>query len=404
MDDQEKQDPRTDNDTPDPTRVLFVDDESDIEIIVRHKLRREVRRAQYEIEFALNGEEALKRLAQWPCEVLVTDINMPVMNGLELLERLRERGEEVKSVVVSAYGDMDNIRAAMNLGAFDFVTKPVDFDDLKRTVARAAEQQRKWRTGRTDSAREEIERSVRRHATPEGTPSDGRFSTHAAILAGEQIGGEFTDVVRLVSKVVRTGVDTVLPHGEKIGLISAQVAGAGVEPALFMMSSRRVLKGAAIGSGSIGEMLLECERIISQDNPDGRAVQLVYAMYDPDKGTLAYGGSAKWSPLLIGTDGGVRRLPMSEGAGIGINQPERHEEQEHRIGPGETLIVHGDGLANSAGPSREAMQELASAVAEARPRDAHEAAATIEGVLDRMRGGTTLAVDASVLILTRHDG
>jgi class 3 adenylate cyclase len=85
--------------------------------------------------FALNGEEALQRVEQQPdIEIVLSDINMPVMDGLTLLNKLPEISPLVQTVMVSAYGDMDNIRTAMNRGAFDFVCKPVNFEDLERTI------------------------------------------------------------------------------------------------------------------------------------------------------------------------------------------------------------------------------------------------------------------------------
>ncbi len=117
------------------TRILVVDDETDLEILIRQKFRQKIREKHYEFVFAENGKQALEQLAAHPdIDVILSDINMPVMDGLTLLSRLNELQLLVKSVVVSAYGDMNNIRTAMNRGAFDFVTKPVNFEDLELTI------------------------------------------------------------------------------------------------------------------------------------------------------------------------------------------------------------------------------------------------------------------------------
>lgn len=116
-------------------KILVVDDEADLELLVKQKFRRKIRENVYEFVFAQNGEEALERVKEHPdLDVVLSDINMPVMDGLTLLSRLPEANPIVKAVVVSAYGDMQNIRTAMNRGAFDFVCKPVDFDDLDLTM------------------------------------------------------------------------------------------------------------------------------------------------------------------------------------------------------------------------------------------------------------------------------
>src|SRR6195952_927792 len=116
-------------------KILVVDDESDLELLIKQKFRRKIREKVYDFVFAQNGFEALKKLAEEPdIDVVLSDINMPEMDGLTLLTKLPEANPILKAVMVSAYGDMDNIRMAMNRGAFDFVCKPVNFDDLDLTI------------------------------------------------------------------------------------------------------------------------------------------------------------------------------------------------------------------------------------------------------------------------------
>jgi len=116
-------------------KILVVDDETDLELLIKQKFRRQIREKQYEFVFAHDGHEALTMLDQHPdMDMVLTDINMPGMDGLTLLIRLHETNPMLKAVIVSAYGDMENIRTAMNRGAFDFVTKPVNFEDLELTM------------------------------------------------------------------------------------------------------------------------------------------------------------------------------------------------------------------------------------------------------------------------------
>src|SRR6266581_9726102 len=118
-------------------KILVVDDEADLEALVKQKFRRKIRENVYEFVFAQNGEDALQKIFEHPdLDIVLSDINMPIMDGLTLLSRLPEANPVLKAVVVSAYGDMQNIRTAMNRGAFDFVTKPIDFDDFQATVSK----------------------------------------------------------------------------------------------------------------------------------------------------------------------------------------------------------------------------------------------------------------------------
>lgn len=121
-------------------KILVVDDETDLELLIKQKFRRQIREKQYEFLFATDGVAALETLAQEPdTDMVLTDINMPGMDGLTLLVKMHESNPMLKAVIVSAYGDMDNIRMAMNRGAFDFVTKPVNFEDLELTMKKTME-------------------------------------------------------------------------------------------------------------------------------------------------------------------------------------------------------------------------------------------------------------------------
>ncbi|MBK8176540.1 MAG: response regulator [Rhodospirillales bacterium] len=118
-------------------KILVVDDEPDLELLVTQKFRRRIGAGEYAFLFASDGEEALARLESHPdVDVVLSDINMPRMDGLTLLTRLQDLSSMLRTVIISAYGDMKNIRTAMNRGAFDFITKPIDFDDLEATIAK----------------------------------------------------------------------------------------------------------------------------------------------------------------------------------------------------------------------------------------------------------------------------
>src|SRR5262249_23179571 len=118
-----------------PHQILVVDDEPDLELLVRQRFRRQIREKEFEFLFSRNGEEALEVLAARPSvDLVLSDINMPVMDGLTLLGKLGSVSQTLRAVVVSAYGDMSNIRTAMNRGAIDFLIKPIDFEDLEITI------------------------------------------------------------------------------------------------------------------------------------------------------------------------------------------------------------------------------------------------------------------------------
>ena len=124
-----------------PNKILVVDDEPDLQLVISQSFRSRIKSGELVFDFAENGAVALEKLKADPeIEVVFTDINMPVMNGLTLLSKIQENDLMAKAVVVSAYGDMKNIRTAMNSGAFDFITKPVDLADMSATIAKATQE------------------------------------------------------------------------------------------------------------------------------------------------------------------------------------------------------------------------------------------------------------------------
>ncbi|HAX75018.1 MAG TPA: GGDEF domain-containing response regulator [Cyanobacteria bacterium UBA11372] len=118
-----------------PAKILVVDDETDLERLIKQRFRKKIIAKQLDFIFVKNGVEAIKKLqTKDPVDMVLTDINMPEMDGLTLLSRLPEIDQTLKAVVLSAYGDLPTIRVAMNRGAFDFITKPIDFQDLEITI------------------------------------------------------------------------------------------------------------------------------------------------------------------------------------------------------------------------------------------------------------------------------
>jgi len=149
--------------------ILFVDDEPDLEALILQKFRRQIRDGLVNFIFARDGVEALESIEQNPLvDLVVSDINMPRMDGLSLLQKLQEAEDKKSTIIVSAYGDMNNIRTAMNRGAFDFLTKPIDFLDLETTIektVRHIEMLREVRRRQMEAERAHA--ALSRHFSPE---------------------------------------------------------------------------------------------------------------------------------------------------------------------------------------------------------------------------------------------
>ena len=177
--------------------ILFVDDEPDLEALVLQKFRRQIREGAVTVIFAHDGIEALESIERHPhVDMVVSDINMPRMDGLSLLQRLQEAEDKKSTIIVSAYGDMSNIRTAMNRGAFDFLTKPIDFGDLEATIEKTIRHVETLREARRRQAEAE-----RAHASLSRYFSPQIASRLAADCEGDGMEVQWRDVATIFTDI-----------------------------------------------------------------------------------------------------------------------------------------------------------------------------------------------------------
>jgi adenylate cyclase len=195
-------------------QILVVDDEPDLEALILQKFRHQIRDGAVSFRFARDGVEALAALKSGGgVDLVVTDINMPRMDGLSLLAKLQESENNISTIVVSAYGDMSNIRTAMNRGAFDFVTKPIDFLDLEATIAKTMRHIETLREARRRQAEaERAHASLSRYFSP-NLATQLACDTDAIALAGQrrEIATLFTDIESFTALVETLEPDVLGP-------------------------------------------------------------------------------------------------------------------------------------------------------------------------------------------------
>jgi adenylate cyclase len=195
-----------------PAKILAVDDEPDFELLLTQRFRRQIREDEFTFRFAGNGEEALEMLAVEPdIDLLLLDINMPVMDGLTLLARLREQHSPVRAIIVSAYGDMPNLRTAMNRGAFDFVTKPVDLNDLEITIKKTLDDIGKLREIESQRAAAERARSnLSRYFSPNLVEMLAERDEPLGAVRRQTVAVLFADIVGFTSMAERMTPEAVV--------------------------------------------------------------------------------------------------------------------------------------------------------------------------------------------------
>lgn len=349
-----------------PYKILVVDDEPDLQPLVQQRMRRYVRAGQYQFVFAHNGVEALECLrADDEIVIVLSDINMPKMDGLALLDQIPKVNPNIRSVIISAYGDMKNIRTAMNRGAFDFVTKPVDFDDLKLTIDRTLQQLLEWRDAlgardRLVALQNELNvaSQMQQSILPKKFPEGPGYQVFASMKPARSVGGDFFDVMRL--------------EGGLLGLAVADVSDKGVPAALFMMSTRTLLKGAAIGLGSPSEVLHEVNDLLCEDNETAMFVTLIYAVYDPSTRKLTFANGGHNTPVVISADGKATRLPLTGGVALGLVPGLEYQQTSVTLAKGDSVVLYTDGVTEAMNESEEefGMDRLENLFVESKPATA----------------------------------
>ena len=377
--------------------ILVVDDEPDLEPLIKQRMRPHIRSGQYSFLFASDGNEAVDILSEdGRIDMVVTDINMPGMDGLTLLGRISAINPDIKSIVVSAYGDMGNIRTAMNRGAFDFVTKPLDFKDFEVTIERTQAHIAQWKEAIQSRDRLialqnqlDLANSMQQAILPVDFPSGGDFDVHGSMVPAQNVGGDFFDVV-------------TLEHG-RIGLAVADVSDKGIPAALFMMSSRTLLKGAAIGQGSPDKVLTEVNNILHEDNRNDMFVTVLYVVYDPETGAMTYANGGHCDSLVVHADGSSTELPGTDGIALGIAPNFEYAQKAAVLEPGETLIMYSDGVSEATNLQGEEFgtERLKTLFAGAAPTAAKEANATVLKAVTEFAGDHAQSDDITCLALHR---
>jgi adenylate cyclase len=212
-------------------QILVVDDEPDLEGLIQQKFRHQIRDGAVAFQFAHDGLEALAALKNGAVDMVVTDINMPRMDGLTLLRKLQEGKEKISTIIVSAYGDMANIRSAMNRGAFDFLTKPIDFLDLEATIAKTIRHIQVLREARErQAAAERAHASLSRYFSP-NLAQRLAADSEAFDLRGQrrQIATLFTDIAGFTTLVETLEPDVLGPllNGYLVGMTDVVFAHDG---------------------------------------------------------------------------------------------------------------------------------------------------------------------------------
>ena len=322
-------------------KIMVVDDEVDLEPLIRQKFRRQIRDGIYDFVFAHQGLEALAKLIEQPeIRLILSDINMPEMDGLTLLTRLKElKNPMLKTVIVSAYGDMDNIRTAMNRGAFDFLTKPISFDDLEITINKTLDEiSMLWQSiqehDQLISIQQDLQtaREIQQAILPKKFPpfpDRTEFSIYASMIAAKEVGGDFFDFFMI--------------DNERLGFVIGDVSGKGVTAAIFMAVSRTLIRATGIKGISAEECMNYVNRLLCSESVSCMFVTVFYGILNTMTGMVEYVNAGHNPPYIL-SGSSVSKVEMTGGTILGCLEDFTYSSKKVQLAPGDLLFLYTDGV------------------------------------------------------------
>jgi sigma-B regulation protein RsbU (phosphoserine phosphatase) len=383
-------------------KILSVDDEPLMELLMKQFFRHQIRDGEYEFFFARNGVEALEKMKEIPdIEIVLLDINMPEMDGLTLLSILNEmHNPALRVIMVSAYGNMANIRQAMNNGAFDFAIKPVDMDDLNKTIKKAIEQINNVHESQKEhsqlmSLKKDltIARNIQQYILPQVDspfPEDSdKLDIYASMEAAKDIGGDFYDFFRI--------------DDDHIAFVVGDVCGKGISAALFMAVSRTIIRSKGIQCGTAGACLTESNHLLAAYSIDCMFVTVFYAIYNTKTGLITYCNAGHNPPYLLRRNGTVEELPRSKDIIVGICDDIEYREDTLQLESGDTLVMFTDGVTEAMNPEMKEFgtERLRAILGEQAGKNCRQVIETVRTAIKDFAGDAEQSDDITMLVIKR---
>lgn len=335
-------------------KILVVDDEADMEPMIRQKFRRHIREKMFDFEFAFNGLEALEKIDKNPeIGIVLSDINMPEMDGLTLLSKLNEmKKPELKTVIISAYGDMDNIRTAMNRGAYDFITKPVNFEDLELTIHKTLSEIssiRRWLTehDQLTSIRHDlnVSREIQQAILPKKFPpfpGELNFDIYGSMVAAHEVGGDFYDFFQIDKR--------------RLGFVIGDVSGKGISAAIFMAVSRTLIRATALKGDSVSECIQYVNNLLHKESVSSMFVTVFYGILNKQSGEVEYVNAGHNPPFgILSQETG--KLELTGGMALGVVEDFNYKSKTIQLNKGDKLLLYTDGVIEAFNRDEEAYGE-----------------------------------------------
>ncbi|MDR3187202.1 MAG: SpoIIE family protein phosphatase [Holosporaceae bacterium] len=322
-------------------KILVLDNEEDTQDLLLQRFRQQVADGTYEFSFANNAEEAQKFLQGKSFDIFVSDINVAGIDGISFISQLRKNYPLMRTVVISAYGDINTLRAAMRGGAHDFVVKPIDFKDLSDTLEKTARVVAKLKqveatTQKLSAISDELDVSAKlqKSILPGNMVKKGCIELWADTIPAAEVGGDFYDYFWLSEN--------------KLGIVMADVSGKNVSAAMFALIAKTLIKSFSRIYASPGECFRHVNSTLYEENVATMFVTALYGIVDMEKNEMVYTNAGHLPIVVVHPDSKPLFLTCDPGMALGILENIEFKNNVHHFTPGETILLYTDGVSEAA--------------------------------------------------------
>lgn len=339
-----------------PTKILVVDyHEPDLEHLVRQTFRKQIQAGELEFVFGHTGGTAITSLNRDPLiEIVLTDVKMHLEDGSEFISFLSQMKRLIKTIVITPYGDIESIRTAMNRGAFDFVTRPINLKELQLSIMKTMEQLKttkeveKVQNKLLDIEKElDVAKNIQNSILPHdfnALTKNGSFEIFGEMIPAKRVGGDFYDFFPL--------------DNDHLAFTIADVSGKGVPAALFMTMTRGLIRALGQKNRSPLDCFRQLNELISLENESSMFVTAFYGIFDANTGVLEYCNAGHNPPYLIREDGSLTQVGRCEGIALGIVKEGIHFVQKKiELKKNDMLLLYTDGVTEAMNSKGELFQE-----------------------------------------------
>lgn len=324
-------------------KILVLDDEEDTSDLFSQMFRNQIEANEYEFSFSSSFDDALNKLKNDAYDIFISDINVNGEDCLGLIGQLRKDYPLMRSIVISAYGDINTLRAVMRGGAHDFVIKPIDFKDLMSTVAKTVVvvtklKENKEAAQRLSAINDELDISatLQKSILPPNCLRQGNIDLYANSIPAAEVGGDFYDYFWI--------------NKTKLGIVIADVSGKNISGAMFMTMASTLVKSCSRMSDSPAECFRHVNEIICMQNVTTRFVTAMYGIIDTENHTLTYTNAGHLPIALLRPNCEPEFLECDPGIALGIYDEAVFVDHVQPLSLGDMFMMYTDGVTEAADP------------------------------------------------------